>query len=221
MTHVTHRNLRWFTFNGVSTYLEGILPHITTPLLERFQILFFDQRTTFIPKLQQFMGATEKLRYKRARMRFKGNVASVGMYPHGWDQMDPFYMGVVCVPLDQQVASLVQISNAIGTAFSEVEYLTLEYTRDPIPLDSPNEADRAQWLELLRPFSNVKTLGVSKGLTGELSRSLQFDDGEPPMEFLPELKELECDASDNIGDGFAAFLGARQNAGHPVSLAHL
>jgi hypothetical protein len=210
-------------FNGLSTYLEGMLPHITTPLLERIQILFFDQRTTFIPRLQQFMGATDKLRYKCARVKLKGSVVSVGMYPHGWDQMDPFYMGIVCIPPDQQVASLAQISKAVGTAFSEVEYLTLEYTRDPIPHEPSNDADRAQWLEILRPFSNVKTLGVSKGLTGELSRSLRFDDGESPMELLPELKELAYDASDNIGDSdaFAAFLDARQNAGHPVSLAHL
>jgi hypothetical protein len=223
MTHVTHRNLRWFMFNGTSTYLEGVLPHITTPLLERFQILFFDQRTTFVPHLRQFVGATDKLRYKRARVRFKENVVSMGMYPHGWDQMDPFHIGVVCVPLDRQVASLAQISNAVGTAFSEVEHLTLECAREPKPHDSSDhwQADRARWLEILGPFGNVKTLGVSKGLTAGLSRSLRFDEGESPMGFLPELKELEYDKSDVVGDAFAAFLHARQNAGHPVSLAHL
>ena len=42
-TDVILPNLRWFGFGGVSAYLEALLPQITGPLLEKFQILFIDQ----------------------------------------------------------------------------------------------------------------------------------------------------------------------------------
>jgi hypothetical protein len=53
-----------------------------------------------------------------------------------------------------------------------------------------NEVDRTEWRKLLRSFSNVKTLRVDDGLVKELSRSLRLDDGELPLELLPELQEL-------------------------------
>jgi hypothetical protein len=62
----------------------------------------------------------------------------------------------------------------------------------------------------------VKTLVVPTGLVGELSLSLQLDDGESPMMLLPELKELLYPASDDTNGPFASFLDARRNAGHPV-----
>ncbi len=51
MTHVTLPNLRWVVFNGVSAYLEALLPHVTAPLLERVGIVFSNQLTTSIPHL--------------------------------------------------------------------------------------------------------------------------------------------------------------------------
>ena len=59
-----------------------------------------------------------------------------------------------------------------------------------------------------------------KGLAEELSCCLQLDDGELPLELLPELQELAHPSpmSGNTGDTFASFIDARQNAGHPVAL---
>jgi hypothetical protein len=53
-----------------------------------------------------------------------------------------------------------------------------------------NEVDRTEWRKLLRPFSNVKTLRIEKGLVKDLSRCLELEDGEFPLELLPELQEL-------------------------------
>jgi len=59
---------------------------------------------------------------------------------------------------------------------------------------------------------------VDKDLVGQLSRSLQSDDGESVLEMLPELKELSYLAPRDIGDAFGAFVDARLNAGCPVAL---
>ena len=64
MMYVTLPNLRWFAFGGVSAYLEALLSHITTPLLERLQIRFFHQPTATIAvsQLLQFMEKTKSLK---------------------------------------------------------------------------------------------------------------------------------------------------------------
>jgi hypothetical protein len=223
MTRVTLPNLRWFLFKGVCAYLEALLPHITTPLLEMLQIVFFNQLTISLPCLRQFTTTTEKLRFHCARLKFDEKTFSVGACPREWGAaIEPLFTTVDCAHLDWQVASLAQISTALRTIFSVVEDLTLEYSRSSISPEWHNEADRAQWRELLRSFSNVKTLSVPDGLIGELSRSLQLDDGESPTELLPELKELSFPASSesnpDADDAFTAFAQARQNAGHSFVL---
>jgi hypothetical protein len=84
-----------------------------------------------------------------------------------------------------------------------------------------NEADRAQWRDILRSFNNETTLRVEDGLIGEISRALKGRDGESTMEPLPELKELICSANvdaDDLFNTFAALIDARQHAGRPVAL---
>ena len=39
-------------------------------------------------------------------------------------------------------------------------------------------------------FGNVKTLHVGDGIVKDISRCLQSDDGELPLELLPELQSL-------------------------------
>jgi hypothetical protein len=64
----------------------------------------------------------------------------------------------------------------------------------------------------------VKTLRVDEVLVEELSRCLELGDGELPLELLPELQELTYFGSGNTGDAFTSFIGARQDAGRPLTL---
>jgi hypothetical protein len=218
MTHATLSELRYLAFTGVSAYLEALLTHITSPPLESFQIVFVDQPTNTLPRPQQFMN-TKQLGLNSARLGFKETFVFLGMYPREWGGLEPWFMAVHCRHLDWQVESLAQILNALREVVSAVEYLTLEYSKIPI-WPEPDGPDRAQWRELLRPFSNVKTLSVPKDLIRELAFSLQSEDGESPMELLPELKELSYPAGDDrvADDAFTTFADARQNAGHPFAL---
>ncbi|KAI0246828.1 hypothetical protein BJV78DRAFT_98776 [Lactifluus subvellereus] len=82
-----------------------------------------------------------------------------------------------------------------------------------------NEVGRTQWRQLLRPFNNLKTLYVQGELerAGKLARSLQTDDGEPPLELLPNLNEVGYSGGGNAR-AFTPFIDERQVAGHPVNL---
>jgi hypothetical protein len=102
--------------------------------------------------------------------------------------------------------------------FSAVEHLTLEHEVHSQSSEEHNEVDRTEWRKLLRPFSNVKTLRIDNGLVEELSRCLQLEDGELPLELLPELQELTYFGSGDTGDAFTSFIDARQNAGRPITL---
>lgn len=213
IVHVTLPNLRWFGFRGVSAYIEALLPQITAPLLEKLQILLFNQLTFSVPHLLGFIGSAENLRFSSARLTFHEGGIFTRVYPYEGAKVYALYVGVSCKQLDWQVASAAQILNTLKSVFSSVEHLTLEYETS----EWHNEADHAQWRKLLESFNDVKTLFVDAGLVRDISHSLQLDDGEPlPAELLPELKEVSYSAIDEANDIFTPFIDARQKAGRPV-----
>ena len=220
MTHTTLPNLRWLALGGVGAYLEALLPWMTTPLLNKLQIAFVDQLTFSVPHLLEFLGIAKNLRFRSAWVVFRDQGFDMEVYPHPGARMYTLNIEVVCERLDWQVASATQILNALKTVFSAVEYLTVQYGRHstPLELERQNEAEHMQWRELLRSFSNVKTLRVDVDLVTQLSHSLRIHDGESPMDLFPELKELSYPAGADVGDAFTAFIDAREKAGHPVVL---
>jgi len=220
MMYVTLPNLRWFGFEGVSAYCGALLSRISTPLLERLQIILRDQLTTTIAvsQLLQFMGKTRRLRFRGLKFNFGFREFIVTAYPDGASDVCSFYMFVTCTHLDRQVATTAQIFNVLGPVFSEVECLTLKYRTATRSSQGNVMVDGARWRELLQPFSHVKTLVVPDGLVRELSHSLLLDDGELPLDLLPELTELVYSARGHAEYPFSPFINARQIAGLPVRL---
>jgi hypothetical protein len=217
MTHVTLPNLRLFAFQAVSAYSEAVLSRITASHLENFQICYFKQLTFSVPELLQFMGRTENLRFDRAKFYFDSERVHVRVNLLETNMpLAAFSMNVDCWHLDWQVSSVAQIFNALRSMFSAVEHLTLSYEAHNRLFEEHNEVDRTEWRKLLRSFSNVKTLRIEDGLVSELSRCLRLEDGEHPLELLPELQELTYSGSVNANDAFTSFIDARRNAGRPV-----
>jgi len=135
--------------------------------------------------------------------------------------MYALFMHVGCRHLDWQIASAAQIFSFMGSVFSAIENLTLdleEHGLSGLTSEWFIEADRTQWRNLLRSFSNVKTLQVANKLISQLSPSLRLEDGESPVELLPELKELSYSEIGSTDDAFTAFIDARRIAGRPVTV---
>ena len=216
-THITLPNLRLFWFQGVNAYLEAVVCRITTPRLENLRIRLFKQLTFSIPRLREFMNTTENLRVDKAEIMFKDKETYVLM---SFREADTYAFGVTvgCWQLDWQVSSVAQISNALSQVFSAVEHLTVKHEVHSQSNEEHNGVDRIEWHKLLRPFSNVKTLRIEDGLVEQLSRCLVLEDGELPLELLPELQELTYSENRDTSDAFTSFIDARQNAGHPVTL---
>ena len=218
VTDITFPNLRSFVFRGVSAYLEAVVRRITAPHLEKLGIQFYKQLTYSIPRLLQFMNTAENLRFSSAKFKFSTDEVYVKLYPRQETEMDTVSMAVRCWHLDWQVSSVAQIFNLPSQIFSTVDHLTLEYEVHGRSSEDHNEVDRAEWRNLLRSFSNLKTLRFDDGLVKELSCSLQLEDGELPLGLLPELQELTYSGSRYISYAFTSFIDARQNAGRPVAL---
>ena len=211
-------NLHRFTFQGVSNYLEALLHRVTTPRLKRFEVTFFKQLTFSVPRLPQSINATGNLRFDSAGVGFN-NKEVVLAFSLGND-FDMFVVAIIvkCWHLDWQVSSIVQIFEFSSQMFSALEHLTLKHEEHSLSSEEHNEVDRTEWRRLLSPFRNVKTLRIDDGLVERISRCLQLEDGEHPLELLPELQELRYSGSGDTGGAFASFISARHNAGHPVNL---
>lgn len=216
--HLTLPNLRHFAFEGVSTYLEILLPRMTAPHLEKLRIQFSNQLTFSVPCLRDFIRKARNLHFDVATFSFYGRGIVVILYPPERNyRVYTLSIHVFCRHLDWQVSSMEQIFTVLSPVFSEVVELALYYRKLVSSPEWHYEADRTQWRNFLRSFLNVKTLYVDKDLTGDLSRSLRPADGEPSVDLLPELKELKC-STDSHGDAFSSFIDARQLAGRPVTL---
>jgi hypothetical protein len=214
-TYISLPNLRWFGFGGVSAYLEALLPQITVPLLEKFQILFIDQLTFSTQYLSQFMGTTEEFRCANTKFRFYEDGVAVWVNALRGANRFSFYVYFICWPPNLQAAHTAQFFRVLGTVSSAVEHLILECAT--LSSEWYSNVEPVRWCELLGSFSSVKSLLVDHGLVGAISRSLQSDDGEFRTELLPDLNELSYSASGD-DEAFTAFVDARQNAGHPVTL---
>ena len=216
IAHITLPNLHCFHFQGVSTYLEALVHRITTPRLKELNINFFNQLTFSVPRLLQFIDTAEDFRFSNAVLTFSAKGVDA-MVSHEESEVYTLSMVIKCCHLDWQASSMAQISNSLGQMFSTVEYLVLQHNESSV---EHNEVDRTEWHKLLRPFSNVKTLWVGKGLFKDISRCLELDDGELAFELLPELRVLGCFGSSNIGGAFTSFIDTRCNAGRPITLVH-
>jgi hypothetical protein len=222
VTYAIFPDLHFLGFSGTSAYLEALLPYITTPLLETLSIHFFNQLTFSVPCLLQFMMTTENFKFRC--VRFVVDYWAVYVFVYSSEartegaslRLCEFEVEVMCGQLDQQVSSVARIFNILSPLFSAVVELTLEY-RGTSSSHQHNQADRTQWRELLGSFRNVKTIHVSGGLVSQLSHSLRSD-GEPPLELLPELKELVCPVGSVQDKAFVPFIHEREVAGQPVNL---
>jgi hypothetical protein len=175
-THVTLPNLHWFGFGGASAYLEALLPQMTTPLLDKIQVVFSHQLTFSVPCLLHFMGTMENLMLSHARLVFNENGFFLRVYPSEEARAYSFYLSVRCDHLDWQVASAAQILNMLNPSLSGVVNLILNLDDHTSSSEGYDETYRTHWREILRSFNNVKTIRVSNGLVEELSRSLEVDD---------------------------------------------
>jgi hypothetical protein len=215
-------NLKTFRFRGVSAYLECLVARIRAPLLERLDIVLFNQIAFALPHLCQFANLTEGLKLPTAKVFFRHNEVAL-VLGHIGKLKDPgsFTLRVSCKQLDWQIDCAAQICGALMPALSGVEQLTLHFHEEKMPTEWQNgEIDDATWRELLRSFIRVKEFGICDSLLEELARSLLVDGIVSDPGLLPDMQDLICQLTGyrEVNLFFDPFIIARRVAGHPVRL---
>jgi hypothetical protein len=215
-------NLRVFVFLGTARYLEDLVARISAPSLNilRIRVHHFNQLSFTFPHLLPFMQTSENLTFSSVQVTFGAHSVSLHAVPPNRKLDTPLRrleIVIICSRLDWQVASAVQFLGTLSPILSVVEQVAFGYEKQR-RYQSSEDIDRRQWRELLRPFTNAKTIHLQDGLVSQIFRSLPSDDGEPPLELLPNLEEVGYYGESDARDTFTTFLNERQVAGHPISM---
>lgn len=213
--------LRRFGIQGANAYLEVLLPRVTIRHLHRLQLYFLDQLKNYIilPR-QLFMSSSDNVWLKTVRLTFLKDDLQVDAYTDDTDlKAYQFGMTQGGRHLDWQLTCVTKFLNTFRRVFSPVEHLILRHDGHLTPPERNNEASPTQWREFFTVFGNLKAIYMDQTLAGQLSRSLQPDEGESATDLLPELREIGYATSDDSDNAFfAEFVHARQNAGRPVAV---
>ena len=233
-TRVMLSNLESLSFRGVSTYLERFISQISAPILEKLNIILFNQLAFILPHLSHFVNMTEHIKFPRtATIDFlPGTSIILSHHVMTWRptyQNQGFSLNVTCKRLDWPIDCAAQICGALMSALSGIEHLiikrpiesSLTRTKSDWETDEIDDTiDSTTWHELLRLFISVKELHIDHTFSVELSRALEVDEIGLDPGLLPDLQELVSDyrGTMHADSLFGSFIHARQVAGRPVSL---
>jgi hypothetical protein len=219
-SHVTLPNLREFRFWGVEAYLEGLCAPMTATVLSVFCVEFPNRLAFAVPRLVSFIQTSENLQFHAVRLFCGRDCVSLLVQgdPQLRTQKYPLDSRISFRHLDSQISSAIQVLDAFSSILSVAEKVTLIVKGDEYS-QWYHEVNRTQWRGLLRSFSNVKKLHVeTKLVRGQgLAHSLCTEDGDLPLELLPNLEEVSYSGSDNE-NAFMPFINEREAVGRPVHL---
>jgi len=198
--------------------LEDLTSRIDAPLLCDLYIAFFNQLLFHTPRLSSFIGRAEKLRSQsQARLTFDNGFVNLSGTTAGRPRLN---LAILCEASDWQLSSLTQVCDSPFLSFFNLERLEIceDWYLRP---DWQEDVENIQWLELLRLFTTVKRLSLSKEFAPRVVPALQELSGESIMDVLPALQSIslsETSLSGPVKKALAQFLTARQLSGHPVAV---
>ena len=219
-TYVELPYLRRFLFNGTSAYLGALLPHISTPPLEKLQIYISNWKTKSIPYTLQLMNRSENFRSHSVDLMFLDKGVFVRAILSDGTRFTAFSMSLHGDDFTWQVLSAANLFYIHRTCFFATRYLTI-HCRTPTSRQPHVELDRLPWRGLFAVFCNVNALLVYDGPQGEISRSFQINHAEPAMDLFPSLKQLSIHTTGKYYDACAPFINGRKHAGRPIHLVRV
>jgi hypothetical protein len=219
--------LTYFSFRGVSEYLEDLVAGIDAPFLDELNITFFHQLILDTPQLAQFIGRTPNLKaHNEAHVVFLDDAVQVQL-----GSMQQISMRTTCKAPDWQLSFVAQVCSSSLSLMPSLEHLYIcegIYPRSRWQDDIEND----QWLELLHPFTTVKNLYLSKGVVPRIALALQELVGQRLTEVLPALQDLlleepcplglveEPHLSGPVQENIEKFVASRLLSNHPIVVSH-
>ena len=155
---------------------------------------------------------------------FDVDLAEVQLRSCTSDDYGELSMKVSCRQSDQQLSSIVQVCTRCFPPLLMVENLQV-FTKDSnTELDWKDVIEGSKWLELLRPFTAVKSIYLSEEFQPGIASALQELVGGRTTEVLPSLQKIflmRFEPSGPFQEAIGQFVAARQLSGHPITVLPL
>ena len=207
--------LDYFTFRGGAEYLEVLVARIDAPRLGELDITYFNDIVFITPQFTRFIRRTPTLEaFGGARVTLRERIANVKLS----SAYATLNVSIYCRDLDWQLSSLEQVCTSSLPPLSTLHDLYMMSDR-PWPQDWKDNIDYAQWLELLRSFTAVKNIYLSRGLAPCVVPALQDLVGGRTTEAFLALQNIfveELEESGPVQEGLGKFVAARQVTSHPI-----
>jgi hypothetical protein len=212
--------LTWFTFKGVSEYLEDFVARIDAPQLNKLRITFFNDIVFKTPQIMQFISRTPLSReLEKVHIALWGDKAGL-YFPSQIYGSEKVSVEILCRGLDWQHSSVEQVCAECLPPLSTLEDLYIyEHTwRSQWKDDIENRL----WLELLHPFTAAKNFYLSEQLALRIGPALQELVEGRTTEVLPDLQNIFLEGlkpSGLVQEGIGKFVAARQVASCPIAVS--
>jgi hypothetical protein len=218
--------LTTFQFNGVSEYLDDLVAQIDTPRLDHLFITFLDQMGFDTPHLIQFISRIPKFEEpNEAHFTLDANIDVQLLWAS--DDHATFHVEILYDDTGEtpQPSSIAQVCAMCLPPLPTVENLRLGvFTEDLSEFDYSEDLENEQWLEVLRQFTAVKNLYLSKESTHSIAVALQEFIGSRITEILPNLQNIfveELEPSEPHYKDIRQFVTARQLSARPIAISQI
>jgi len=211
-----------FRFNGENTYLEDVVSRIESP---HFRQIFIHHVTELldsqVAQLFKFIDHSrdpEMRLFKYADVKFSlgyrkecVNFTMHSSLERGLDSACFTASSVFCQGIERQMSQIATVFSQPSATVSRVLHLKLA-------VHSPRTADcfNHDLLPLLRSFSTVRTLHVSRDFARHVALALENTTVEVVTDVFPVLDLIFLDGQPV--SSVEKFLAARQLSGHPVTV---
>jgi hypothetical protein len=192
MTRSILPDLTWFRFKGVSEYMDDLVAWIDAPQLGRLSITFLDQMIFDTRHLVQFISRIPRFEEPNEAHVTLGRNAEIRLL---WAS-DDYYARLDLEILyedseaDPQPSFIAQVCATCLPPLPTVEKLLFGVYTENLSSDWKVDVESDQWLELLRPFTAVKSLHLSRESALVIAAALQEPIGSRITELLPSLRSI-------------------------------
>jgi hypothetical protein len=208
-------------FKGTGEYLEDLVARIDAPQLNDLFISLIDPVDLGVPQLAQFISHTPMFKtLDEARVGFCGDAVQLTLSSptFGFEELKIQFS---CEESDRQLSTLARVWTSFSPLLSMLDNLFI-YEVEYLQPRWQDNIETTEWLELLRPFTAVESLYLSKEFVPGITAALQKLVRDIIPEVLPTLQNLFLEGlrrSGPVQKSIGLFVAARLLFGRPVAVS--
>jgi hypothetical protein len=213
--------LGYFTFKGVSEYLEDLVACIDAPRLNELETTFFNDIAFNTPRFIQFITRTPTSRaLEKAHITLQNRDAILDFSSQA-SGSGKVWVKILCRGFDWQLSSVEQVCAGCLPPLSMLEDLYIHEDLYSQP-DWKDDMENGLWLQLLHPFTAVKNLYLSEQFALRIGPALQELAEGRTTGVLPALQNIflkGVESSGPVQEGIRQFVASRQVTGRPIAVS--